>query len=332
MLSRCSRSLASPTLYRRCTPTRPLLTSGSATPEDEPQQDSRTLKLPDSRLLGYAQYGDSNGNPLFFFHGLPSSRLECAELDPIAKKHNIHLIGIDRPGMGLSTFQPNRKILDWPDDVTRLADHLELNSFRVVGSSGGGPYALACAYTLPQDRLHGVGIIAGVGPWQAGTKGMLLVGRIMWNLWAWAPWTFKAIYEKSWVKVAQDPDPDKLNQMCDKAMETMREKDRRLFENETIRKCTVEALRAALVQGVDGVAHEAKLLTTSWGFKVEDVKYKAVKLWYGDEDTNTPLWSGRYMAQRLPGSKLKVYPGETHYMTASYERGEEILKEMMDVD
>lgn len=146
MLSRCSRSFASPTLYRRYTPTRPLSTPGSATPKDERQQDSRTLKLPDSRLLGYVQYGDSNGNPLFFFHGLPSSRLECAEFDLIAKKHNIHLIGMDRPGMGLSTFQPNRKILDWPDDVTRLADHLELNSFRVMGSSGGGPYALVCAY------------------------------------------------------------------------------------------------------------------------------------------------------------------------------------------
>ena len=239
---------------------------------------------------------------------------------------------MDRPGMGLSTFQPNRKILDWPDDVIKLADHLELNSFRVMGSSGGGPYALACAYTLPQDRLHGVGIVAGVGPWQASTKGMLLIGRIMWNLWAWAPWTFKAIYEKSWVKVAQDPDPDKMNQMWGKAMEKMRGKDRKLFENETVRKCTVEALRAAFVQGVDGAAHEAKLITIPWGFKLEDVKYKGVKLWYGDEDTNTPLRTGRYMAQRLPGSKLKVYPGETHYMTASYERGEEILKEMMDVD
>jgi pimeloyl-ACP methyl ester carboxylesterase len=302
------------------------------TTKDELQRDSRTLKLPDSRLLGYAQYGDPNVNPLFFFHGLPSSRLECAEFDPIAKKHNIHLIGVDRPGMGLSTFQPNRKILDWPDNVTRLADHLELNSFRVIGSSGGSPYALACAYALPPDRLHGVGILAGVGPWQAGTKGMPLVGRMMWNLWAWAPWTFKAIFERSWVRAARDPDPDRLNQMCNKAMDWMREKDRKLFENETVAKCTVEMLRAAFVQGVDGAAHEARLLTTPWGFEVEDVRYEGVKLWYGDEDTNTPLETGMYMAQRLLGSKLKVYPGETHYMTAAPERGEEILKEMMDVD
>ena len=160
---------------------------------------------------------------------------------------------------------------------------------------------------------------------------MALVGRILWNLWAWAPWTFKALF-KPWAKAARDPDPDGLNRLWDKAMDNMKGKDKKLFENETVRKCTIEALRAAFAQGVEGAAHEAKLITKPFGFEVEDIKYEGVKLWYGDEDANTPLRAGRYLARRLPGSTLKVYPGETHYMTAALERGEEVLKEMMDVD
>lgn len=34
-----------------------------------------TITLKDGRRLSYAQYGDPEGKPLFFFHGWPSSRL-----------------------------------------------------------------------------------------------------------------------------------------------------------------------------------------------------------------------------------------------------------------
>ena len=35
---------------------------------------------------------------------------------------------IDRPGHGLSDFQPERTLLDWPEDVAALADHLEIRT------------------------------------------------------------------------------------------------------------------------------------------------------------------------------------------------------------
>src|SRR5439155_22464969 len=119
--------------------------------------NDKTIQLRDGMTLGYADYGISEGNALFYFHGHPGSRLEARFLADQAAQVGIRLIGIDRPGMGLSSFQAGRRVLDWPDDVVALADSLQLDRFAVVGFSGGDPYALACAYKIPH-RLTACGI------------------------------------------------------------------------------------------------------------------------------------------------------------------------------
>ena len=75
----------------------------------------------------------------------------------------VRLIAIDRPGMGLSAFQPRRSFVDWPDDVVEVAATLGLDRFAVLGISGGGPYAAACAWKLA-DRLTGAGIVSSLAP------------------------------------------------------------------------------------------------------------------------------------------------------------------------
>jgi pimeloyl-ACP methyl ester carboxylesterase len=94
-----------------------------------------------------------------------------------ATEHGLRLIGIDRPGMGLSQYQPQRRMRDWPHDVAEFVDRLGIDSFAVGGFSGGGPYALACAHAIP-ERLTACGIIAGVGPTSRATAFLAL----------WLPW------------------------------------------------------------------------------------------------------------------------------------------------
>ena len=62
---------------------------------------SQTMKLKDGRTLGFAEFGDLKGKPLFYFHGWPSSRLSAAKFDLVAKKLHIRLISPDRPGYGI---------------------------------------------------------------------------------------------------------------------------------------------------------------------------------------------------------------------------------------
>lgn len=123
-----------------------------------------TCRLPDGRTLGYAEFGCPNGRPLMWFHGFPMSRLDGWAADRIARRRGIRVIAPDRPGFGLSTFQPSRRIVDWPADVKALADHIGIKRFAVLGLSGGGPYAVACAYALPKQTMTACGVLIGGPP------------------------------------------------------------------------------------------------------------------------------------------------------------------------
>jgi pimeloyl-ACP methyl ester carboxylesterase len=116
-------------------------------------------KWPSARL---SRVWRPDGAPIFYFHGSPSSSLEWDLFggETLAKRLYIRVIVPDRPGLGHSEFQPERRIGDWPADVVALANQLTLDRFAVLGYSGGGPYAAACALKIP-ERLTRVGIVSG---------------------------------------------------------------------------------------------------------------------------------------------------------------------------
>ncbi|KAJ5481684.1 hypothetical protein N7475_000496 [Penicillium sp. IBT 31633x] len=89
--------------------------------------------------------------------------LRASAIESLFHPLGIRVIAPERPGFGLSTVQPNRRIMGWPADIQALARHLSLSRFAILGGSGGGPYALACAQGLPQDMMSAVGVIAGAG-------------------------------------------------------------------------------------------------------------------------------------------------------------------------
>jgi pimeloyl-ACP methyl ester carboxylesterase len=124
-------------------------------------------------------YGQPDGEPVFYFHGHPGSRLEARFARQAAAGAGLRVIALDRPGYGLSDFQPERAITDWPADVAEAADLLRIGRFSVAGASGGGPYALACAWRLP-GRVTRAAVISGVGPYRVPgiTKGMRWQNRI----------------------------------------------------------------------------------------------------------------------------------------------------------
>ena len=139
-----------------------------------------SVKLSDGRSLSFARFGDPSGKPVFYFHGFPGSRLEPQSNHDAFLKAGIQLLALDRPGIGHSTRKNKRKLLDWPDDLVEIAKILKLEKFSILGVSGGGPYALACARAIP-GYLNKVTVACGPGPMDApnATSGMMLSNRVM---------------------------------------------------------------------------------------------------------------------------------------------------------
>lgn len=301
----------------------------SASPEAK-RPESQTIILSSGRTLGYATYGDPSGPALFWFHGLPSSRPEAAEADFIATKLGVRFISVDRPGMGLSIFQPNRTLLDWPGDVEQLAQCLNVSQYRVVGLSGGYPYALACAKALPKKKLLGVSIVAGPAPWSMGLQGVAVTRRVVLNVMALSQWMTRWVL--GWIQgyIAQFSDREILKLTFDKAARGMKYRDRAVFEDERLQDIRFTVLRESYRQGSEGNVEEVWLVTSPWGFELEDVAFEGVRLWYGTEDENTPVGMGRKMAERLPHVVMKEYVGDSH-MSILHNHLEDIKRDLMDM-
>jgi pimeloyl-ACP methyl ester carboxylesterase len=258
--------------------------------------NAKTIRLKDGRILGYAEFGEPAGKPIFHFHGYPGSRLEGRIISATAARCNARLIAVDRPGMGLSDFKQKRTFLDWPDDVIELADFLKVDRFAVEGISGGGPYSLACAYKIA-DRLTCAGILSGAGPyWDPGEP--------------WSRPDNTESVEEFWLQLSKRlPEPD-----------------RKVVLNPRTLKLLTEEMFEAFRQGAEGPAYERELYGKDWGFKLEDISPDVdVYIWHGRLDVNAPVSMGRAVAESIPNCKAKFYDEEGHYSTA-LNHLEEIIK------
>ncbi|EPQ57500.1 alpha/beta-hydrolase [Gloeophyllum trabeum ATCC 11539] len=307
----------SPTASRRTS-------SASPIPGVDPH-DSQTLLLPDGRVLGYAEYGLPTGFPLLYFHGFPSSRLEARALDRLARARRIRVIAPERPGFGLSTFR-HRRIADWPADMRALADHLRLERFAVLGASGGGPYALACALQLPSERLAAVGVLAGAPTWAAGTRDIMLMSRVASFLARRCPNAFRVGTDAAMCALRWLLRTRLAVRLMNSALARVQRDDSDEAVDD-VRLRTLRMLFEAFAQGSAAFVHEARLLTEDWGFRFEDVQYDRVQLWHGTKDVNAPIRHTRYMAERLPHGVLHEYEGETHFTILHHL--EEIMSELL---
>src|SRR4030095_12965807 len=121
------------------------------------------VRLENGAVIAFEQYVDASGLPLIFCHGWPSSRTMARLTDEAARDLGIRIISPDRPGISGSSLQANRQLSDWAPVVRQLVDHLGIVAFRVLGISGGAPYAYAIAAAMP-ERVRTVAIVSGATP------------------------------------------------------------------------------------------------------------------------------------------------------------------------
>lgn len=354
LLTSCAALILTPLAWKKLTYVPELL---PPPPKDYPyrlpllaQAASATFTLPDGRQLGYAQYGDPSGKPIIALHGLLGSRLEAALFDTDAKQLHARILAPERPGIGRSSPDPRplqaRRVRDHAHDVAALAAHLQLREYAVLGTSGGGPYALGCAAAAaaaadasPSRRLRAVAIVTGLGLPDMSQAWPRVV--VFLNSHLDLRWLMRWLFARSpaWqLHLSDDERAEALRRELDAKrahpadVATARHPDypdwTRLF------LCSA---REAVAQGWDGFLDDAALLSRDPGFRVEEVRADlAVQLWYGTDDTNVSPRAGEETAQRLRAGgntrvELHMEEGETHGSTqVKYRRRvlEDLLRAM----
>lgn len=234
-------------------------------------------------------------------------------------------------------------MLDHAQDVEALADHLQLGDYAVLGTSGGGPYALACAHALPSSalkpRLRAVAVVTGLGlpdMSQAWPRFVIFLNRRLDLRWA-----LRWIFTRSPAWQMQLSDQERMDGMREnfdikKAHPADIETARRAEYPDWMRLFLCSA-REAVSQGWQGFLDDAAVLIEEPGFRVEDIRADLpVQLWYGTDDTNVSPKAGEETAQRLrAGGNMKVElhmkEGDTHGSTqVKYQRFvlEDLLRAM----
>lgn len=289
-------------------------------PEPFPVTDAdrnHTLELPDGRTLGYALWGPPAGTPVVHCHGSASSRLERPPDLTTLDRVGVRLITIDRPGHGLSTFLPGRRLVDWAGDVAALADHLGIDRFSVTGYSMGGPHALACAVSLP-DRVEGVALVCGIAPFQrpGAMRGMTAGTRLAAVLARRVPCMLGPAMAGEALMLRAAP------HLFLRGLATqMTRPDRRAMSGPS-GDVLAEAMPEAFRAGLRGPVREASIVVRDWGLRLDQIG-SPVDVWQGDDDGNVPLQAAEFIASAMPSATLHRVAGAGHLLL--YTHWEQVL-------
>jgi len=287
-----------------------------------------SIRLPDGRALAYAEWGDPDGRPVFFFHGMPGSRLFFPDPD-VATQEHIRVITVDRPGMGRSDPQPGHITGDWPTDVTALADALGLDTFGVAGWSAGTCYVFACAAMIPDRLTRAAGTTSAAAMrYLFDQDGKIreelvddderLILTTLDEQGREAADARSAADAAEWVESLQE-DPGLLVDGDDDPG------DEWLLEDADRKAAFVGSIREAVRQGADAMAPQFVAQVAPWGFRLEDITIP-VHVWAGANDRTTPPDQMRLVAEKIPNVEFTVWPDVGHAGIAKYLR--DVLREL----
>jgi pimeloyl-ACP methyl ester carboxylesterase len=279
-------------------------------------------------MVGYLEVGAPDGSPVFHMHGNPSSRLEAMLLAEQATSLGIRVICLDRPGIGRSDPKLGVRLLDWPRDVAEVADLLGVGRFAVTGLSGGGAFALACAYTIP-DRMTTCGLISTVAPvaliTRGGSRGMRAAYSLLEHL---PPTLFRSLVRRTMRKGATSTEAD-TEQTLLKNGARLGTGDQQVLAMTAIRGVYARTAVESYRQGLDANVEEALILAKPWDFRFEDIALNRLFLWHGEQDRIMPIGPARLLAQALPRCTATFYP-DTGHLSTIVKHAHDILRALGD--
>lgn len=256
------------------------------------------LALSDGRTLHVYDSGTGDGPPglaVAWHHGAPSTGAPPEPLFAASAERGIRWVSYDRPGYGGSTPHPGRDVASAAADVAAIADVLGIERFSVMGVSGGGPHALACAAALPERVLSTV-CVSGPAPFNAEGldwfAGMAASGAAEYR----AAATGRAALETYLASAGFNP-------------EVFTPADHVALFGAWSWMGTVVERALATDQG--GMVDDDLAYVTPWGCNPGGIR-TPVLLVHGAQDRVVPSSHALWLAQRCPTAELWLRPDDGH--------------------
>lgn len=290
----------------------------------------RTVTTEDGRKLEILTAGNPGGYPWLWVPGSPSAAADYPRLDELATKLDLRLVTWSRPGYGGSTPRPrppvSPRIVDDVPDVEAILDALDIGEFVVVGWSGGGPRALACAALL-SDRCKAAASLAGLAPFDAaGLDWMAGMGPgnvADFTAARQGPEAYAAFQEKYFLPMTSASAADVavgLGQLMTPTDDVTSTPD--------LAQWLAEMMHRAGAQGVIGVRDDGLALAAPWGFDVRSISVPTA-VWAGGQDATVPYAHGQWLAANVPGAVAHLCDDAGHVTLVNDM--EEVLVELLEL-
>jgi pimeloyl-ACP methyl ester carboxylesterase len=255
------------------------------------------LELGDGRTLHVYDTGadDADGRlAVFWHHGSPNIGAPPEPLFPAADRLGIRWVSYDRPGYGGSTLCQDRDVASAATYVSTVADWLGIDRFAVMGHSGGGSHALACAALL-QERVLGVVSVAGLAPF--GAKGL--------------DW-FEGFGPAG---VAELRAAAAGREALEKHLEESEDEPEFTPEDEAALAGEwawfIDVVRPAIAGGMGGFIDDDLAGVGAWGFDPADIVAPILFL-HGGRDRVVPSSHSEWLSRRCPSAELWLSQDDGH--------------------
>ncbi len=268
----------------------------------------------DGRRLWVQEWGNLSGAPVFLLHGTPGSRFGPKPREALLYRQGIRLITYDRPGYGDSDRLRGRRVLHAAADVAAIADHLGLRHFAVVGRSGGGPHALACAALLPSRVWRAAALVSVAPPDAEGLD--WFAGMTRSNVAEYGAARrghdelVRALDAKA-VAIRVDPASAMPFGSAD-----LPDSDRVELSEYGIKCMLVQNFAEAVRSSIDGWVDDALSFVAPWGFNISNISVP-VRLWHGRDDIFSPVSHTEWLAGQIRHAEVRIEPGAAHFRAVS---------------
>ncbi len=218
--------------------------------------------------------------------------------------------------MGLSDFKKNRTLLDFADDVRQLADHLGIDRFSVFGHSAGGPYAIACAYAMP-ERILSAGLVSSFAPIHSKSdmKGLMKANRTMFTLARKNRFMHRLII---FFMVRSGVD-----RVIQNMLKPLPEADKEVLSGiPDIKEDVEESFKG----GHKGLALDQQVIINDWQIDLGELSTQFY-IWQGRKDVMVTYEMSKYLSDNIKGCKTAIYDDYGHFLI--FPKIKEIIERLM---